>query len=516
MKRMALTLVLLAGLGGLLGACGGGQPQTPVAEGTPVEADNRVIAEAKVVPERSAALSFQDGGVVVEVLVEEGKAVTAGELIARLDGAERAANLARAEAQLRAAEARLQDLTDGPRAEDAEAAQAQVRQAEAQLQQTVGAVTPQDISAAQSQIQAAEATLNRLKAGAQSAEVRGAQAQLQQAQAALETQRAQLSAGKTQAELQLQQAADALVQAQTTYSTAKYRWEFVERTGDDPITPEVPDSSRPGKTKDNELNDFGRQTYLDAFKQAEANLHSAELGVQQAQAALDTARQAEIAGVQGAESSVVGAQANLDRISGSVENEELALAKSQLAQAQASLAKMRGPQREFQIAAAQAGLEVAQASLTKLQAPAQPSELTAMQAQVDSAKAELEAARVALAHTELRAPFAGVIASLDLRVGEAIQANSAVVQLADTSEWKIETTDLTELNVAQVQAGDAAVLTFDALPDLELPGRVERITGYGENRQGDIVYRVVVKPDSVDPRLRWNMTASVAITPQSP
>ena len=38
-----------------------------------------------------------------------------------------------------------------------------------------------------------------------------------------------------------------------------------------------------------------------------------------------------------------------------------------------------------------------------------------------------------------------------------------------------------------------------------------RIKPLGENKQGDIVYLVVVQPAQLDPRLRWNMTASVTI-----
>ena len=55
------------------------------------------------------------------------------------------------------------------------------------------------------------------------------------------------------------------------------------------------------------------------------------------------------------------------------------------------------------------------------------------------------------------------------------------------------------------------MVTFDALPDLELTGRVSAVEPYGESRQGDIVYTVVVMLDRQDPRLRWNMTAKVSI-----
>ena len=77
----------------------------------------------------------------------------------------------------------------------------------------------------------------------------------------------------------------------------------------------------------------------------------------------------------------------------------------------------------------------------------------------------------------------------------------------------IETDDLTEIEVVDVQIGAPVTITFDAIPDLELPGRVIWITPYGEKKEGDITYTVRVSPAENDPRLRWNMTAIVNIEP---
>ncbi len=402
MKPKLVTAILALGLAAALGACGATQQQ-PAANATPVQADNRITAEAKVVPTRSAALSFEVGGTVAEVLAKEGDSITAGQVIARLDSDTKVVDLARAEAQLKAAEARLQDMTDGPRPEEVAAAEAQVRQSQAQLKQTIESVTAEDIAAAQRQRQAAQATLARVAEGLRNANVRAAQAQLQEAQAGLATQRDQLSAGKTNAELQLGQAADALVQAQTAYSTAKYQWEYVQETGNDPLNQTIPDTS--GKRKHNKLNDFQRQQYQDAFVQAERNLHAAEADVQKARVAADNARATEVSGIQAAESSLASAQANLDRISSGIQNEQLSDARAQLAQAKANLAKLRGPQRNNAIAVARAGVDTAQANLGRTTAPPQPSELSAMAAQVESAKAERDAAKLALAKVELKAPL---------------------------------------------------------------------------------------------------------------
>jgi HlyD family secretion protein len=43
---------------------------------------------------------------------------------------------------------------------------------------------------------------------------------------------------------------------------------------------------------------------------------------------------------------------------------------------------------------------------------------------------------------------------------------------------------------------------------------VKRIMPLGSSVGRDTVYTVVIAPDSWDDRLRWNMTASVRISPQ--
>lgn len=131
-----------------------------------------------------------------------------------------------------------------------------------------------------------------------------------------------------------------------------------------------------------------------------------------------------------------------------------------------------------------------------------------------AAEASLLQARAAFAETELRAPFAGTIAALTVRPGEPVTPGAPVVRLADFSEWQIETDDLTELDVVAVTPGAPATISVDAVPGLELSGRVVRVQPLGENKRGDITYRVVIQPDLPGERLLWNMTAAVSIERQ--
>jgi multidrug resistance efflux pump len=118
-------------------------------------------------------------------------------------------------------------------------------------------------------------------------------------------------------------------------------------------------------------------------------------------------------------------------------------------------------------------------------------------------------ARAALANAEVRAPFAGVITSLDLKVGEFASAGQPVVTIADTSQWVVKTTDLTEIDVVELSEGDPAIITFDALPDVELQGNILSISQNFSQNQGDIVYEVTVLLTDKNPAMRWGMTAAV-------
>jgi multidrug resistance efflux pump len=118
-------------------------------------------------------------------------------------------------------------------------------------------------------------------------------------------------------------------------------------------------------------------------------------------------------------------------------------------------------------------------------------------------------ARAALANAEVRAPFAGIITNLDLKVGEFASAGTPIITIADTSKWVIKTTDLTEIDVVELADGQPVSIILDAIPDVTLQGNVFSIAqNYSEN-QGDIVYEVTVLLTDSDPAMRWGMTAEV-------
>jgi HlyD family secretion protein len=514
MKKLLIGVAVLALLGaGVYGVFlrgGAAETTTEAPQTTPVTTEDTLVAEAKVVPVQFAALSLPAGGVIAEVLVHEGDQVQSGQALLRLDRARAAAEAARAEAQLAQAQAAYDKLLAGATPEEIAAADARLRASQAQLRQTEGSVTKTDRAAAAAQLQQAQAHLAELRAGPKPVDLRSAQVGLEQAQTNLAAQRDQLSAAKTNAQLQMQQDVNGLTEAQAAYATAKRNWEYARDTGKDPNAVLDPKSGRKVRMK---LDDKQRQQYYDAFVQAEAAMHSAETAVTQAQVAYDAARQAEVSGIQAAEQQVASAHADLDKLRAGADADELAAARAQVASGQASLDKLAGDQRVGALDSAEAAVDQAKAELDGLRIGASKDDRAVAAAEVQSAQAMLQLAQAVLAETELRAPFAGVVAALNLKLGEYVAPGVPVVHLADLSAWQIETTDLTELNIVRVHEGSPAAVRFDAIPGLELLGRVNRVRALGENKQGDITYIVTIAPDRQEARLRWNMTASVTIAP---
>src|SRR5262249_35009612 len=123
MKKIwiAVAVVLaLAGAGAYAAFMRRGAANTAaqIAPTEPGAAEEQLVAEAKVVPVHSAALSLPSGGIVADVLVAEGDPVQAGQPLLRLDRVRAMAAVAQAEAGLVQAQAAYEQLRAGATPEE--------------------------------------------------------------------------------------------------------------------------------------------------------------------------------------------------------------------------------------------------------------------------------------------------------------------------------------------------------------------------------------------------------------
>jgi multidrug resistance efflux pump len=157
---------------------------------------------------------------------------------------------------------------------------------------------------------------------------------------------------------------------------------------------------------------------------------------------------------------------------------------------------------ENDLALKKAHLEDLQRRYDRLKDGADKDELAVLEARLTAAKAGLAAFSVI-------APFDGVVADLNAKVGSSINAGEVAVTVTDFSSWLVKTTDLTEIDVVKLTEGQPVVVTFEALPDIELKGQILSIgQNYSEN-QGDVVYKVTILLSDSHPAMRWGMTAAV-------
>lgn len=202
LRRKTFWIVLLLIL---LAAAGGGYyyyqnlflPSQAQAEADPLQTarvrqgDLTVSASGagSLVPAQEAALGFRSGGVLVEVSVQPGDPVAAGQVLARLDDGEVRAQLAQAEASLHLAELKL----TGSEAAVAQT-EANLRLAQLKLDELLADPDAAALAVARANLDSAQADLAALLAGPTDDEITIALADLEQA--AINVQQAQAAYDK--------------------------------------------------------------------------------------------------------------------------------------------------------------------------------------------------------------------------------------------------------------------------------------------------------------------------------
>ncbi len=517
---IALWIAIVVVGGGYLAYARHSQPK-PQAVSEPVEAQSLsqvVSASGEVVPLRWAVLSFPLGGEIEALAVEVGDEVRVGMVLARLEATDLEQAVAQAEAALATAQAALAQVKAGPRPQEITAAQEEVSAATANLAVAQAArdqaqATLEGAKASEAVAQAAQdqalATLEGARAGEAAAQagLNAAQAEVTAAQAGVSAAEAELTllkAGASSqqraiAKLQIDQARNNLWGAQAQRDSIGGAVKRKEMRDADLDAAEAQVGNAHVAVNIAEL----------AYEEIEAGPRPEELAPAQVQ--VNSAR----AALSGAEAQVKAAQAQLDGAKAEVALAEAQVAAAQAqwdgAKAQVALAEAQVAAAEAQVAAAQARVAQAQAQLELLKAGPRPEDVALAQARVREAEAALEAAESTLAKARLVSPFAGTVARLEVREGEVASPGQPILYLGDLSGLQVETTDLNEVDIARVRAGQQVEVTFDALPERTFAGRVERIEPMSTPGQGGTNYTAIIRLDQVDPELRWGMTAFVDI-----
>lgn len=127
-------------------------------------AENHRLLVSGNIEVTDAEVSFKIPGRVAERRVSEGEAVTAGQVVAVLDSADLAGEVALRRAEVRAAQAGLDELVAGSRPEEVERERAAVRRAQAGLDELLAGSRPQEVAASAAGVEHARAEAERAAA----------------------------------------------------------------------------------------------------------------------------------------------------------------------------------------------------------------------------------------------------------------------------------------------------------------------------------------------------------------
>jgi len=208
------------------------------------------------------------------------------------------------------------------------------------------------------------------------------------------------------------------------------------------------------------------------------------------------------AAVQEAEESVRIAELKLQETQKGASAEDLETAQAKLAQAQAEYSRARD-ENQAQIE----GLEILEADVERAQIA-----LDRIEEGVDPLlELAVEKAQDSLAAATLKAPFDGIVAAIDLQIGE--QASTAVpaITIVDDSVFYVEVT-VDETDIGKVAVGQTVEVTLDAYPNTALDGEIETIAPAATTTGGIVSYPVRVRlSPTEDVAVRDGMTTSVLI-----
>jgi len=218
--------------------------------------------------------------------------------------------------------------------------------------------------------------------------------------------------------------------------------------------------------------------------------------------------------------SLQAAEGSLDQMRQSVET-----SRAQLDQAQKNLARQKdlwNQQLTTRESLEKADNDVAVATSALHE---REKTVTAQAARIDQERAGLESARYDLSKVRIESPIDGIVTRRNIQEGETAvigtmnNAGTVLLTLADMSVIQAEV-EVDETNIPNVQLGQSAKVTIDALPDKTFKGHVSEIGNspiQSTNTQQSSTtqatnFKVVVVLDEPIPDVRPGFTCTADIT----
>ncbi|MGI8686956.1 MAG: efflux RND transporter periplasmic adaptor subunit [Thermomicrobiales bacterium] len=262
--------------------------------------------------------------------------------------------------------------------------------------------------------------------------------------------------------------------------------------------------------------------------QAQAQLDKLKRGptdsdVAKAQAAVDSARATlndllagpKATDLEQQQAAVDTAQAALNDLLAGPKATDLAQQQAAVDTAQAALNDLQAGPKATDLEQQQAAVNSATATLNDLQAGAKTPDLETALAALDQAKAQRDLAQLNIDKATIRAPFAGQITQVNVVPGQIASSgttttNPPAFDLVDDSQLHIDVS-VSESDAANVQVGQAALISLDSVPGQMLPGSVERVSPVATTTSNVTAFpvRIAIAPTQAPVKPGANATVQI-------
>lgn len=130
------------------------------------------------------------------------------------------------------------------------------------------------------------------------------------------------------------------------------------------------------------------------------------------------------------------------------------------------------------------------------------------------AEENLKQSKEELMKTEILAPFDGTVVDIGVKENDQLSAfdysSKTAVYLVDTRTVKLEGV-VDEVDIYKVKVGQDVIITVDALPGVELKGKVTFISPLGNQTTGVVEFPVKISLEPTETELKGGLTATADI-----
>lgn len=407
-----------------------------------------VNVTGKVKPAENVDLAFERSGRVRKIYVNVGDRVSVGDRLIELDNADLVAQLAQAEAGVKAQQAKLDELKKGARAEDIKVSESKVAGYETALEKTKGDIVNQLQDAYGKSVDAMKNKADQMFV------VR--------------------EPGVTSFRLNFSQGASEprkkVIDGRLDIENSLVKWRLLmdNLTPDSDFTPYLTVSKKSFdlmrsffENSIQLLDSFIPEVYPDYYP-TRATVDNYKSLISAARIQVNTA----VISLSAAEEAFKTAESNL-----LIANNEIALKK----------------------------------------ADATAEQLAAQEALVEQARANKENISAQIEKTVLRAPISGTVTKKETKAGEIVSASVLVVSLISNSQFEIEV-NIPEADIAKLKIGNLAKVTLDAYGnDVVFSVKIVSIEPAENIIEGVATYKTILQFIEKSESVRSGMTANIDI-----